>query len=189
MMKEKLMADIINFQNYIIDSKQKRSFTPWKKRFGEDLDFFSRLSDLSDKILYILARPEYESMEALRELVMAILGKGPVSKFLFLSDQEQGGIDALSLFMQEQIAFEMMARLQWIDEYPCRRYSLVSLVENFGKQHEVCVRAMPLLSPSDPEFSEYIKLGPELQKEHLKSRFLKAYEAFEKKIIKSRGSE
>jgi len=35
------MADIINLQNYIIESKHKRSFNPWKKRFGEDPGFFA----------------------------------------------------------------------------------------------------------------------------------------------------
>jgi hypothetical protein len=179
------MADIINFQNYIIDSKQKRAFTPWQKRFGEDLDFFSRLADLSDKFLYLLAKPGSESAESLRELVMAVLGKGPVIKFLFLTDQEQWAVNNVAVFLQEQIYFEIMERLGWIADYACQRYSLVALVENYGKQNEVCGRAMPVLSPSDPEFPEYIKLPPELQKKYLESRFINAFESFEKKLKKA----
>ncbi len=179
------MAHIINLQNYIIDSKQRRSFAPWQKRFGENLNFFSRLSDLSDKLLYLLAKPEYESVEALRELVMAILGKGPVTKFLFLSDREQWAVNNIAGFLHEQIYFEIMQRLEWIAAYACRRYSLVSMVENYGKQNEVCTQALPVLSQSDPEFSEYIKVAPELQKKYLESRFIKAYESFEKNLKKA----
>jgi len=178
------MADIINLQNYIIDSKQKKFFTPWQKRFGEDPDFFLRLSDLSDKLLYLLAKPDHESIEALRELVMAVLSKGPVTKFLFLAEQEQWAVNNIAVFLQEQIYFEIMRRLEWIADYACRRYSLVSLVENYGKQNEVCGRAMPVLSPSDPEFPEYIRVAPELQKKYLESRFIKAYKSFEKNLKK-----
>lgn len=179
------MAEIINLHNYIIDSKEKRSFTPWKQRFGEDLNFFSRLSDLSDRLLYLLSKPEYEAMEALRELVMAVLGRGPVSKFLFLADREQWEIDNISGFFQEQIYYEIMTRLEWIAEYACRRFSLVALVENYDKKNEVCFRAVPVLSQSDPGFPEYIKLIPELQKKYLKNRFFDAHKSFEQKLKKA----
>jgi hypothetical protein len=176
------MADIINLQNYIIDSKQRRSFTPWQKRFGEKLDFFSGLSDLSDKLLFLLAKQDLESTKALRELVMAVLEKGPITKFIFLSAQEQWAVNKVVVFLQEQIYFEIMVRLGWIEDYACRRYGLVSLVENYDKQNEACGRAMPVLSQTDPEFPEYIKFPPELQKKYLESRSLKAYESFEKKL-------
>jgi hypothetical protein len=140
------------------------------------------LSDLSDKLLYLLAKPEYESTQALREFVMAVLGKGPVAKFYFLSDQEQWTVNNVAVFLQEQIFFEIMGRLGWIADYACRRYSLVILVENYDKQNEVCSRALPMLSQSNPDFSEYIKFPPELQKKYLESRFVEAYESFEKKL-------
>lgn len=178
------MADIINLQNYIIESKQKRSFTPWKKRFEEDLGLFSGLSDISDNLLYLLAKPDYDSVEALRELVMAVSGKGPITKFPFLTDQEEVMVNNIAIYLQEQVYFEMMSRLGWIAEYACQRYSLVVLVENFGNQNEVCGRAMPVLSQSDPEFADYIKFPPKLQKKYLEDRFVKAYELFGKKIKK-----
>jgi hypothetical protein len=181
-----IMADVINLQNYIIDTKERRSFTPWQKRFGEKLDFFSGLPDLSDKLLCLLARPEIESIEALRELVMAVFNMGAVTKFIFLSGQEQLEITKVAGFLQEQVYFEIMRRLGWIDDYACRRYGLVSLVENYGKQNEACGHAMPLLSQKDPEFSEYMKYTPELKKKYMESRFLKAYKFFEKKM-KNRG--
>jgi hypothetical protein len=131
-----------------------------------------------------LAKPDHESIEALRELVMAVLSKGPVTKFLFLAEQEQWAVNNIAVFLQEQIYFEIMGRLKLIADYACRRYSLVSLVENYGKQNEVCGRAMPVLSPSDSEFPEYIRVSPKLQKKYLESRFIKAYESFEKNLKK-----
>jgi hypothetical protein len=177
-----IMADIVNLHNYIMNSKHKRSFTPWQKRFGEELDFFSGLPDLPDKLLFLLADPDLESLEALRELVMAVLGKGAVTKYLFLTDQEQSTINNIAFFLQEQINFEIMGRLGWIADYACRRYSLVALVENYNNQNEACGRAVPMLFQTDPEFSEFIKFSPELQKKYLKSRFPKAYESFKEKL-------
>jgi hypothetical protein len=178
------MADIINLHNYIIDSKHRRSFAPWQKRFGEELEFFSGLPDLTDKLLFLLADPGVESMEALRELVMAVLGKGTVTKYLFLADQEQSKIDNIAFFLQEQIYFEIMMRLGWIADYACRRHSLVTLVENYNTPNEACGRAIPMLSQTDPEFPEYIKISPELQKKYLKNRFPKANETLKKKLKK-----
>jgi hypothetical protein len=179
------MTDIINLHNYIIDSKHKRSFTPWQKRFGEELDYFSGLPDLPDKLLFLLADPDIESLDALRELVMAVLDKGAVTKFIFLADQEQLIINNIAFFLQEQIYFEIMRRLEWIDDYVCGRYSLVALVENYNKQNEAFGRAIPMLSQTDPEFTEYIKFPPELQNKYLKRRFPKAYKSFEKKLKKT----
>jgi hypothetical protein len=179
------MADIINLHNYIIESKHRRSFTPWQKRFGEELDFYSGLPDLPDKLLFLLADPGVESLEALRELVMAVLGKGAVTKYLFLGDQEQSTINNIAFFLQEQIYFEIMKRLGWIADYACRRHSLITLVENYNKPNEACGRAIPMLSQTDPEFPEYVKFSPELQKKYLKSRFSKAYESFMKKLKKT----
>jgi hypothetical protein len=88
-----------------------------------------------------LADPDLESLEALRELVMAVLGKGAVTKYLFLTDQEQLTINNIAFFLQEQINFEIMGRLGWIADYACRRYSLVALVENYNNQNEACGRA------------------------------------------------
>ncbi len=168
--------------DYVIDSKQKRFFSPWKNRFGENLNFFSRVSDLSDKVLYLLAKPDDESAEALRELVMAVMDKGPVVKFAFLDDKQQWMIHRISMVILEQIYFEIMKRLGWIQDYACRRYSLVWLVENCGKPEEMCSRVTPVLSQSDPDFPEYIKLPWDQQKKYLESRFGKAFRSFEDKL-------
>lgn len=178
------MAKLINLHNYLKDSKQKRAFSPWQKRFGEKLDIFSRLSDISDRLLCILAKPDNDSSEALRELVMAVLDKGTITKYYFLDDQEQRKIDSKAIFLKQQIYFEMMMRLGWIPEYACQRYSLVVLIENYGKPDLICGRILPILSGSDPDFAEYIKLSPQLQRKYYEDRFEKAFVAFKNRLNK-----
>ncbi|MFO8083872.1 MAG: hypothetical protein R6U27_06085 [Desulfobacterales bacterium] len=132
-----------------------------------------------------MAKPDNSSIEALRELVMAVLNKGTITKFYFLDDQQQGKIDNQVIFLKQQIYFEMMVRLGWIYDYACQRYSLMGLIEDFGKPNIICGRVMPVLSGSDPDFAEYIKLSPSLQKKYFEDRFEKALEAFKKNLNKS----
>ncbi len=175
------MADIVNLIEYKIETRGKRIFAPWKKRFREDFDYFTRLSDLPDKVLYSLANAK-GSEAALREIVMATLDMGSVSRFPFLSDDEQRLASKIVLFLKAQIFFEIMFRLGWIVEYPYRRHSLTAMVENRGKGRELEIRATPVLSDSLGESSNYEKLSPELRKKFLEDKFDRAFAIFDKRM-------
>lgn len=180
------MAEIIKISDYKIKSREKKAFAPWKKRFKEDFDFFTRLSDLSDRVVHRLAKEGQASETPLREIVMAVLDLGPASKFPFLSNEERWFVAHRIMFLKTQVFFEIMLRIGWIAEYPCQRYSLTSIVENRGKDSEFLNRALPVLSDSLQKSSEYEKLSPELRKKFLEERFDRALTLFEKKIKHNR---
>ncbi len=177
------MADIVNLIDYRIESRGKKVFAPWKKRFNEEFDYFTRLSDLPDKVLYSLANGK-GSETALREIVMANLDMGPASKFPFLADDEQRIASRVALFLKAQIFFEIMFRLGWIVEYPYQRHSLTAMVEGRGKGRGSGTRATPVVSDSMRESSKYGNLSPELRKKFLEDRFDRAFEDFDKRMKK-----
>ena len=175
------MAEIINLHEYRIQRSATRLFAPWKKRFEKDFDYFTRLQDLSDDILCALAKPGKISEAALQEIVMAFLKLGPASKFPFLSPDEQFAAARNSELFKEQVFFEIMRRLGWLENYPCFRYSLISILESLDRNSEFCIGPLPVASACLPDFSEYESLLPELRKKFLADRFDKALESFQKR--------
>ena len=83
------MTKIINLQLYRSIVLEKRIFGPWKKRFGETYGLKTRLSDLSNKVLYYLAQPGEPSSVAYYELIMGVLDFGTASNFYYLSNENK----------------------------------------------------------------------------------------------------
>ncbi|UCD90308.1 MAG: hypothetical protein JSW04_02385, partial [Desulfobacterales bacterium] len=83
------MTKIVNLQAYRTKTIEQRGFGPWSKRFGELYNNETRLSDVSDKTLFFLARPGEDSAVAYYELIMGILDLGEGLKFYYLGKKDQ----------------------------------------------------------------------------------------------------
>ena len=177
------MAEIINLNEYRIRKSETRLFAPWKKRFERDFDYFTRLSDLPDRILRALAGPGEKAAAALWEIVMAHLKLGPVASFPFLSDDDQFATARHSELLKEQVFFEIMRRLGWLADYPCFRRSLIAIMECFDKGSEFCTGALPEATDFLPDYSEYETLYPELRRHFLTEKFDQALDLFEKRAM------
>mgnify|MGYP006297776027 CR=1 FL=1 len=107
------MAEVINLQHHRIKSKEKKTFKSWKRRFDEHFDYFTRLTDLSGRTLFLLANPGESSREALREMILAVLNIGNQAKYFFMERVEQSGIDGICDSFHFQVILEVMRRLGW----------------------------------------------------------------------------
>lgn len=152
------MANVVNLHAYRTRAVEKRAFGPWRKRFGELFSQITRLADLSSKTLYFLAHPGEEHAVALYEFIMGVLDFGAASKFYYLEKKKQMTVMNIHLFLADQIRFEMMRRLGWIDSFPCMRYSLLEMVQLFERIKTLCNNNQPKLAESHPDFTSYSKL-------------------------------
>ena len=174
------MADIVNLKAYRSKAVQKRGLAPWEKRFGEKLTEITCFSDLAEKTIYALAVPGEKSNIAFYELIMGILNIGKAAKLYYLEKDKQLQVIDVHLFLADQVRFEMMHRLGWLESYPCRSRTLLDLVQEFDRLREQCRSAPPLLSPLHPDFNIYNALT-EGDKESFVRRMLPAaLEAFKK---------
>lgn len=153
------MPKIVDLQDYRIKAVEQRAFGPWQKRFGEVYNTKTCLPDLSDQTLYILAQPGEQSSIAYYETIMGILDLGPATKFDYLASEEQMRVVDLHLFLADQIRFEMMRRLEWLDSLPCQNISIILMVQEFDRVKAECRDIPPGLAPSHPGYESYQKLA------------------------------
>jgi hypothetical protein len=152
------MANVVNLHAYRTRALEKRAFGPWRKRFGEFYSQITRLADLSSKTLYFLAAPGEENAVALYEFIMGALDFGTATKVYYIEKRNQMLVMDLHLFLADQIRFEMMRRLGWIDSFPGMRYSLLEMVKLFERIKALCNINQPKLAKSHPDFPSYCKL-------------------------------
>jgi len=152
------MANVINFHAYRTKVAEKRTFGPWRKRFGESFSQITRLADLSSKTLYFLAYPGEENAVALYEFIMGALDFGTATQFYYLEKKNQMVVMEIHLFLADQIRFEMMRRLGWIGSFPSMRYTLLEIAQLFERIKAFCNSNQPKLAKSHPDFASYSKL-------------------------------
>jgi len=176
------MPKVIDLQEYRTQSTGDRGFEPWCKRFGESYGAETRLSDLSDRTLYFLARPGEETAMAFYELIMGVLGLGAGPKFYYLPDEEQMMVMDIHLFLADQVRFEMMHRLGWLTGFSVEAYSILDMVHDFQRIRAECKDKAPALSDADPDFEAYEKLVTGDKHALVRRRLRQALEAFGSKL-------
>jgi hypothetical protein len=176
------MTKVVDLQEYRTKSAEHRGFEPWCKRFGESHGAESRLSDLSDKTLYFLARPGEDSAMAFYELIMGVLGLGAAPKFYYLPNVEQMVVVDIHLFLADQVRFEMMYRLGWLRVFSGQKDTLLDMVRDFQRIKAECKDKSPELSDADPDYEAYSKLAIGDKEAFVRRRLRQALEAFGAKL-------
>ncbi len=151
------MSKLVDLEAFRAEQITRRGFAGWQKRFGKLFTFETRLSDLPNHIIGILAEPGEESASIFYELIMGILSLGNVNKFDYLKLAERLKIMDIHLFLADLVRYEMMERIQWIGEYTSKNQSLIYLVETFDQSDYSRYATPPQLSRCHPEFEEFNK--------------------------------
>lgn len=176
------MTKIINLQSYRNIALEKRIFGPWKRRFGEIYGLKTRLSDLSDKVLYHLAQPGEPSSVAYYELIMGVLDFETAPNFHYLSNENKMKVVDIHLFLADQVRFEMMWRLEWIKAFEGRKFGLIELVQNFKHITTKCRENPPELAESNPDYHTYTGLTHGDKEVFIRRMLQKALDAFTERI-------
>jgi hypothetical protein len=176
------MAKIVNLQVYRDKELEQRCFGPWQRRFGEPYKNKTRLSDLSDKTLYYLALPGDNSTNAFYEFIMGVLGLGLSPKFHYLQNEDQLQVVDIHLFLADQVRFELMRRLGWLQNFSSENETLLSMVQKITDFKAASRESPPILAESHPEYDAYQELT-QGDKEVLIRRLLQdALDVFSKRL-------
>jgi len=176
------MTKIVDLQTYRLKLLEQRAFGPWRKRFAESFDAKTRVADLSDQTLYFLAQPGESSSIAYYEVIMGILNLGSAAKFHYLVSADQMLVVDLHLFLSDQVRFEMMRRLGWIEEFDGLKYSILELIQKFDKLKEPCRLNPPVLSTCRPQFADYSQLTFRDKEVFIRRMLNEALDAFKKRL-------
>jgi hypothetical protein len=176
------MAKIVNLQSYRAKALEQRSFGPWQKRFRETYKSLTRLCDLSDKTLYYLALPGDNSSNAFYEFIMGALELGSGPKFHYLDNEDQLRVVDIHLFLADQVRFELMRRLGWLQSFPAENNTLLEMVRKTDELKATSRQIPPVLVESHPEYKDYQNLTRG-DKEVLIRRLLQdALDVFKKRL-------
>jgi hypothetical protein len=174
------MDNVIDINAYKHQTLKKRIYGPWQRRFGETFHLKTRLGDLSDRTLFLLAQPGDNNAEPFYELIMGVLGLGDATHFFYLDDHHKLTVVDIHMFLADHVRFEMMQRLLWIENHSCLKYPIVSLVQQFDKLKPLCMAHPPTLVRSHPGYQTYISLIPIEKQIFIRRMLREALAAFQR---------
>lgn len=172
------MTELVDLQAYRIKAVEQRGFRAWHKRFGETYGAKTKLADLSDSTLYILALPGEKTAVAFYELILGILGLGEALKFYYLPTTDQMMVVDIHLFLADQVRFELMRRLGWLTSFPGEKYTLIEMVQRFKEMKAENKTTPPKLSKAQPDFDVYDALTNGDKDAFVRRKLQKALEDF-----------
>jgi hypothetical protein len=178
----KNLTNIVNLKSYRARAIEQKGFGPWHKRFEEPYGEKTRLSDLSEKTLYLLALPGEDSAVAFYELIMGILDLGAAPKFHYLDREKQMMVMDIHLFLADQVRFELIRRLGWLKNFFCEKYRLLEMVQDFNKIKARCKDNQPELVESHPDYPTCKKLTRMDREVFIRRMFPKALETFKERL-------
>ena len=151
------MGEVIQLETVRRQLAAKRGFHYWSRRFGEVLSENTRLQDLSDATLGKLIQAGEQTTQALNELIMGVQNIGPENQLQWMNNTQKMAIMDMAIFLIDQIRFECMRRLGWIESYQTINTSLVDIISDFADWHSSGQAYTPALAPDHPRYGEYQK--------------------------------
>lgn len=153
------MPPVIDMKEARLQKAVKRAFRNWASRFKEDFGMETRLSGISDLTLAYLAQGKDKGTFYLYDLVLNLKGFGSGFEFNELTAKKKMAVIDQYLFLLDQIRFECMKRLGWLQSYPGEDFTLVELVTRFERLAPGLQAKVPELSKNHPRYEEYQALN------------------------------
>ncbi|MDY6880085.1 MAG: hypothetical protein SV686_07570 [Thermodesulfobacteriota bacterium] len=152
------MPQIIDLKQGVIQKAVKRGFRNWVSRFREDFGPDTRLCHLSIKTLAYLAQDNEQGTFYIYDLIMNLKGLGSGFGFGELSPEDKIAVIDRHLFLLDQIRFECMKRLLWLDSYPGEAYSIVELITDFEALKDRLKDKPLALNAEHPAYDEFTQI-------------------------------
>ena len=179
------MDKIVNLSDYRHQVFKKRVYGFWEKHLSESFGLNSRFTDLSDKVLYLLAQPGDASTKLFYELIMGILDYGKADDFFYLDNHQKLIVVDIHMFLADHGRFEMMRRLGWLESHPCLQDPLVAIVQQFDQIKPLCLASLPTLASSHSDYESYQQLISREKQVFIRWMLHDALEVFKKRISTS----
>jgi hypothetical protein len=153
------MTRVIRLEEARLRMAAKRGYRNWTGRFKEAFGLETRLTGISIETLSHLAQGKDKGTFYLYDLIMNLREMGNGFEFNELSPKNKMAVIDLYLFLLDQIRFECMKRLGWLERYPAEDVTLVEMIVKYEELAPVLQARVPLLSRSHPGYEQYMKLN------------------------------
>lgn len=155
--KEPFVGELIALDEKRRRLRARRAFHLWERRFGRIFDEKTSVRDLPDAVLAVLVQPGDVCTRLVQSLVVKVMtGEDAADLDGLAPPQKIRAID-LTLVMVDQIRFECMRRLGWVEPDPRAEWPIVDLLIRSLNEDAPGVGATPRILPSHPLYAEYEK--------------------------------
>lgn len=137
----------------------RKGFRNWKSHFNEDFGTETRLSNISNRALMMLAEGRENSTFYLLDLIMNLHNLGSAFEFHELSPKDKMRVMDAYLFLLDRTRFEWMKRLGWLDGFPGEECQIVELVIDYEELSSRLQTHPPTLSRKHPLYEEFQSLN------------------------------
>jgi hypothetical protein len=149
----------IDLNRYRCERLEACIFGPWRRRFGDaTLHLQTTLAELGDWTLYRLAQPGDESSAAYYEFITAVRCSSALDDDQLR--QEEIRCLEIHLGLSDQVRFELMCRLGWLEPFHARRLPLVDLVRRFDTLQPELADQILAPAPALPHQAALAELPP-----------------------------
>jgi len=153
------MTGVVELEKARLNLAIKRGYRNWISQFGESFDKETRLSQISQKTLALLALGRGRSSFFLFDLIMNLQNLGSGFEFNELTPKKKMTILDRHLFLLDRIRFEYMKRLDWLKYYPGEEFTIVELIVNFSQLAHNLYSKTPSLSRRHPLYNKFNKMN------------------------------
>jgi hypothetical protein len=181
------MTNIVSLESIRNQKAAKRGFRQWRRKF-KNLNFLNentRWFDLPDEVLFFLADDDSGSRYFLYDLLMGVLDLGSGYEFESLPSEKLLPLLDIYFLLIDQVRFECMRRLGWIEEIPFGDQALIFLIRNYGQGNYNALTAPPKLSSQHPSYPMYARLSKMEQGVFVRKTIPEAIQAFKDQMSKS----
>jgi hypothetical protein len=179
------MGKVVFLESFKKQKAAQRGFREWRSRFKSlpFLDEHTRWSDLPDELILFLAEDDLEGRQIIHDLLMGALALGNGYEFESLSPEKLMPLLDIYFLLLDQIRFECMRRIGWVEEIPQGERSIIELINEYGRTINPALIDPPRLTEAHPSYPEYARL-PELdQKVFVRKTIPAAISLFREKTI------
>jgi hypothetical protein len=178
------MSKIISLESLKNHKAAKRGFREWQRRFKAlpILDEHSLWSDLPDELILFLAEDDEGGREMIHDLLMGSLGLGNGYEFESLPSEKLIPLLDVYFILIDQVRFDCMRRLGWINEIPLADKSIIGLIREYQKGVLTPLAETPELTPNHPGYPEYALLNEIEKRTFIRRTIPEAVKQFAAKV-------
>jgi hypothetical protein len=172
------MAVIVQLAKYREQSALRNGYHLLRCRFNQAFDAGTCLSDLAPGVLYQLSLPDDTSTQMLHAMILGFRGFRATATFDTVNFGIQIEVVDMHLFICDQIRFEMMYRLGWLEHIPVRHVPIFTLIKDWAYAQRLSRQHPPQLSRDHPDFHVYGKLIERDRQVYIRRQMPAALEAY-----------
>lgn len=179
-LEEDTVAEVIHMDRARRQLAAKRGFASWSQRFHEPFNEHTLLSGLEAATLGTLVQAGEGTTMAMHKLVMGVLDLG--TDFYALSNTQKLTVMDIAIFLLDQVRFECMRRLGWVEDYETRDVPVLELILRFPTRYAGRSHSTPALAASHTRYGDYQREMDIDRAAFLRRLIPEAIEAFLKRL-------